>query len=155
MLSSTFLHANFMHVAGNMLYLWIFGQAIEDALGRGRFVFFYLASGVLATSAHALLNPSSEVPMVGASGAIAGILGAYMLLYPRARIATLFFFFIFVRVIKLPAALMLGYWLLLQIIGLGSGGDVAWFSHLGGFAAGFVMVRVFLPRTPHQRSWYG
>ncbi|MBI3092445.1 MAG: rhomboid family intramembrane serine protease [Candidatus Tectomicrobia bacterium] len=153
--TSLFLHAGFMHVAGNMLYLWIFAQAIEDAMGRVRFFFFYLVSGVLATSLHVLMNPSSQVPIVGASGAIAGILGAYMMLYPSARVRTLIFFFIFIRVIELPAAVMLGYWFLLQLLGLSSGGGVAWYAHIGGFVAGLILVRVFLPVQRPSRGWFG
>ena len=153
--SSLFIHAGFMHVGGNMLYLWIFGQPIEDAMGRARFLFFYLASGVLATSVHVLMNPSSPIPIVGASGAIAGVLGAYLGVHPYARISTLIFFFIFIRVIELPAAVMLVYWFFLQVFGLGSNSGVAWFAHIGGFISGMVLVRVFLPASLQRRGWLG
>ncbi len=147
LVTSMFLHGSWMHVIGNMWFLWIFGNNVEDSMGRLRFVVFYLFTGVLAALAHAWLNPGSPVPLVGASGAISAIMGAYVVLYPRARIHTLFFFVIFIRVIPLPAWMMLGYWLLIQVLSTASmpttGGGVAYAAHVGGFIAGAVLIPLF------------
>lgn len=149
--TSMFLHGGWAHLIGNLWFLWIFGNNVEDSMGHLRFLAFYLITGLAAALAHVLTDPGSTVPMVGASGAISGIMGAYVALYPRARVYTLFFFFVFVRVIPLPAWLMLGYWMLIQIAGsastaLGGGGGVAYAAHIGGFVAGLVLV--FLFRNP-------
>jgi membrane associated rhomboid family serine protease len=146
--TSMFLHGNWLHIGSNMLYLWIFGNNIEDTLGRGRFILFYFACGLAAGIAQVLSDPSSPVPMVGASGAIAGILGAYLVLYPRARILTLVPIFIIFFTIEVPAFLIIGYWALIQFANaywLGGGelmrqGGVAYFAHLGGFAAGIILI---------------
>ncbi len=141
-LSSMFLHGNWLHIGSNMLYLWIFGNNIEDALGKVRFVMFYLLCGVAAALAQVLSAPQSTIPMVGASGAVAGIMGAYLVLYPRARILTLLPVFFFVTFVEVPAYLIIGYWALLQFISaewINSGkttGGVAYFAHIGGFVAG-------------------
>lgn len=147
LLTSIFLHGSWMHLIGNLWFLWIFGNNVEDSMGHGRFVVFYLVTGLAASAAHVLLNPGSAVPTVGASGAISGVMGAYLVLYPRARVDTLFFFFIFIRVIPLPAWVMLGYWMLLQVVGLGAagtvGGGVAYAAHVGGFLAGIALIPLF------------
>ncbi len=164
LVTSMFLHGGWMHLIGNMLYLWIFGNNIEDVMGHGRFIVFYLLCGLLAALSHALTDPGSTVPMVGASGAISGILGAYLLLFPRAQVLVIIPFFIFSRLMYVPAGLVLGFWFVLQLFSggfsLGSqGGGVAWFAHIGGFVAGMVLiglfkrpnVRFFAPRR--HRSW--
>lgn len=143
LITSLFLHGGWFHVGGNMLYLWIFGDNVEDRLGRFRFLFFYLMCGVAASFAHILANPASTVPTIGASGAIAGVLGAYFLLYPRSRVLTLVPLGFYLQVIQLPAFLFLGFWFLMQFIvgavslgASGGGGGVAWWAHVGGFVAG-------------------
>lgn len=152
--TAMFLHGGFLHLAGNMLYLWIFGNNIEDRLGILRFIIFYLLCGVIATYAHALSDPSSMIPMIGASGAISGILGAYLVLFPKARIHTLIFFGFFIQVIKIPAVIVIGFWIVIQFVsgllskGLyGGGGGVAWFAHIGGFLAGVLLIKLFLKKT--------
>ncbi|MCB2192116.1 MAG: rhomboid family intramembrane serine protease [Deltaproteobacteria bacterium] len=146
LLTAVFLHGGFFHLAGNMLYLWIFGNNIEDRLGPVRFVLFYLLGGVLASLAHVLVDPSSQLPMIGASGAIAAVLGAYFLLYPRANVVVLIWFFFFVQLIRVPAVIVLGLWFLFQVLGSGGPG-VAWMAHIGGFVVGLVLIRFFLPPT--------
>ena len=153
--TSMFLHASFLHVGGNMLFLWIFGDNVEDYLGHFRYLLFYLASGLAAAFTHILLNANSGAPIIGASGAIAGVMGAYFVLYPRARVLTWFppiFFF------HVPAWLMLGYWFLVNFLSgtatsisdtaQGSGG-IAFWAHVGGFVAGMLMVKA-LPERPHR-----
>jgi membrane associated rhomboid family serine protease len=155
--SSMFLHGGFFHIAGNMLYLWIFGNNVEDTLGHGRFTLFYLASGVAAAATQTIVGPDSHVPMIGASGAISGVLGAYFLLFPHASVLTLIIFGFFWRIVRIPALLVLGFWMVVQILnGLGSfgaGGGVAWFAHIGGFFAGMGLILLFKPRprTPSRR----
>lgn len=149
-LSSMFIHGGFLHIAGNMWFLWIFGRGIEDLLGHARFLLFYLACGVVAGLVHVMLNPYSPVPTVGASGAIAGVMGAYLVKFPRARIYTLVPIVIFITTLELPAALLLLYWFAIQFFGgvgsIGysqvSKGDVAWFAHVGGFVAGLILILV-------------
>lgn len=149
LLTSIFLHGSWVHLGSNMLYLWVFGDNIEDTLGHGRFLVFYLLTGVLASLAHVATQPDSTVPLVGASGAIAGVLGAYLIRYPRSRILSLVFFGIFVRLVELPAVLVLSLWFVLQLaeglMALGAPGVtmVAWWAHIGGFAAGAVLVPLF------------
>ncbi len=146
--SSMFLHGGFLHLAGNMLYLWIFGDNVEDQLGHVKFFIFYILCGLAASLLHIITTPNSKVPMVGASGAIAGVLGAYMIRFPRARILTLIFFGFFIRIVAVPALFVLGFWFILQLlyafpsIGSTSGG-VAWFAHVGGFLAGIVLFKLF------------
>ena len=151
LVTSMFLHGSWMHLIGNLWFLWIFGNNVEDSMGHGRFVVFYLVTGLAAALAHVLLNTGSAVPMVGASGAISGVMGAYLLLYPRARVHTLFFFIFFVRVVPLPAWVLLGYWMLLQVAGLGAaatvGGGVAYAAHVGGFLAGIALIPFFSRQT--------
>ncbi|MDX1675681.1 MAG: rhomboid family intramembrane serine protease [Longimicrobiales bacterium] len=144
--TSMFLHGSWMHLIGNMWFLWIFGNNIEDSLGHGRFILFYLLTGLAASAGHIVSEPGSTVPMVGASGAISGIMGAYLLLYPRVRILTLFFFIIFIRIIPLPAWIMLGYWFAIQLLSgtlTGAASGVAFWAHIGGFVAGLLLVKPF------------
>ena len=141
--TSMFMHGGFMHLAGNMLYLWIFGDNIEGALGHIRFIIFYLLCGIVAAFAQIFSAPESTIPMIGASGAVSGVLGAYLIFYPRARIRTFVFLGIFITFLRLPAVLLLGVWFLGLIISAsisnpGSPG-VAWFAHLGGFFAGMIL----------------
>jgi len=144
LLTSMFLHGGWLHLIGNMWYLWIFGDNVEDRLGHVRFLVFYLAAGIVAALLHYAINPTSEAPTVGASGAIAGVLGAYLVAFPRARIITLVPLFPFFQVMALPAVVVLGLWFVIQFFsgalsfGFGSGGGVAWWAHVGGFAFGIV-----------------
>ncbi len=143
LLSSMFMHGGFLHLAGNMLFLWIFGNNVEDVLGRAKFIFFYLACGLAAVFSYIAVNPASPAPLVGASGAIAGVLAAYVLAFPRARVYTLFWFIFFIRIIPLPAWLVIGVWFLIQVANLGAGGQVAWVAHVGGFLAGLLLWPLF------------
>ena len=145
--TSMFLHGNWLHIGSNMLYLWIFGKNIEDALGRVQFLFFYFICGIAAAVAQVLSDPMSTVPMIGASGAIAGILGAYLILFPKARILTLMPIFIIFFTIEVPAFLIIGYWVLIQFVNaywLGAGemghGGIAYFAHVGGCLTGILLV---------------
>lgn len=158
--TSMFMHGGLLHLGGNMLYLWIFGNNIEDRLGRVKFILFYLASGVVATSTFVLTNTSGEVPLVGASGAIAGVLGAYLVSYPHARVTTVIFILYFIRIAHIPALFVLGFWFVLQILNglpaLGSsGGGVAWFAHIGGFIFGLLVFKLFVRRAPRVRVYRG
>jgi membrane associated rhomboid family serine protease len=146
-LSSMFLHGGWFHLIGNMWFLWVFGNNVEDSMGHSRYLFFYLLCGLAAAAAQTLVNPSSAIPMVGASGAISGVMGAYVVLYPRVRVHMLVILGIFITRIVVPAYLMLGYWFLLQLVGgglaRGEGGGVAFWAHAGGFAAGAVLIAMF------------
>ena len=161
LLTSMFLHGSWMHLIGNMWFFWIFGNNIEDSMGHGRFVVFYLLSGLAAALTQVFLNPSSLVPMVGASGAISGVMGAYLVLYPRVRVFALVPLVFFVTTVALPAWAMLGYWMLLQFLGVFSdvgreGGGVAFWAHVGGFFAGFLMIKLFARRdyvNAHEGNW--
>ena len=146
--TSMFVHAGVLHLGGNLLYLWIFGDNVEDAMGHFRFLFFYVLCGCGAAMSQVVLMPSSTIPMVGASGAIAGVLGAYLILYPGAQVLTLVFLFVFVRVMYLPAIVLLGIWFAIQIISAtgGTGAGVAWFAHIGGFVVGVLAVSVLAVR---------
>ncbi|MBI4767900.1 MAG: rhomboid family intramembrane serine protease [Deltaproteobacteria bacterium] len=142
--SSMFLHGGVFHLLGNMLYLWIFGNNVEDYLGHVKYIIFYLISGFFAAFIHTLSDLNSPIPMIGASGAIAGVLGAYLVLFPRANVSTLFIFIIFFKIIKVPAVLILGLWFLLQLLNAGTvGGSVAWYAHVGGFLTGVVLILIF------------
>ncbi len=143
LITSMFLHGGLFHLFGNMLYLWIFGNNIEDFLGPIRFVLFYLFSGLGASLTHIIFNPNSQVPMIGASGAIAGVLGAYLILYPGAKVLTLVFLFFFIRILPIPAAVILGLWFLAQVLNIGLGGGVAWFAHIGGFLIGIGLIKIY------------
>lgn len=149
-LSSMFLHGSWFHLIGNMWFLWLFGNNIEDSMGRARYALFYLLSGLGAAATQTLLSPSSAVPMVGASGAISGVMGAYVILYPTVQVHILVVLVVFITRIVVPAYLMLGYWFLLQLVQgtatLGSTGGVAFWAHVGGFIAGAGLI--FLFRDP-------
>lgn len=162
LVSSMFLHGGWMHVLGNMWFLWIFGDNIEDILGSGKFLLFYLLCGVGAALTQVLMNPGSRVPMVGASGAIAGVMGAYMVKFPHSRILTLVFVFLFATTFEVPAWVMLIYWFGIQLVsGVGSvgyshvsQGGVAFFAHVGGFVAGVALIYLMGTREPfrHRRD---
>jgi membrane associated rhomboid family serine protease len=150
LLTSMFLHGGFMHLIGNMWFLWIFGDNVEDVLGHGKYLLFYLLCGILAAIVHVALNSDSRLPTIGASGAIAGVMGAYVVKFPHSRIITLVFIFIFLTTVEVPAAFMLIYWFVIQLFsGVGSigysnvsRGGTAWFAHVGGFLAGVILVNV-------------
>jgi len=149
--TSMFMHGGLLHVLGNMLYLWIFGDNVEDAMGHGRFLVFYLLCGLIATATQSVLSLHSAVPQIGASGAIAGVLAAYFMLYPYSRVLTLIPIFFFVRLIPIPAVILLGFWFLFQVMSSvgsvgASGGGVAFFAHIGGFIAGGFLVFAFRKR---------
>lgn len=156
--TSMFLHGGLLHLAGNMLYLWIFGNTVEDTFGHARFVGLYLASGLAAAIAQTLVNAGSVIPMVGASGAVSGVLGAYFLLFPHATVLTLVTFGFFWRFIHLPAVIVLGLWIVLQFlsgylslsVGGGAEGGVAFFAHIGGFVAGMALLFVLRPRRSRR-----
>lgn len=148
-ITSMFVHGDFWHLAGNMLYLWIFGDNIEYAIGHKRYLIFYLMVGIGAAVLQVAMNPNSTIPMVGASGAISGVLGAYLLKYPKNKVSILFFFIIIIRIVKIKAVYVLLFWLLFQLYNgyihmvPGAESGVAWFAHIGGFAAGFILVKLF------------
>jgi membrane associated rhomboid family serine protease len=163
MFTSMFLHGGWMHLLSNMLYLWIFGNNIEDVLGPFRFTFFYLVCGILATLAQVLAGPNANVPTIGASGAIAGVLGAYLMLYPQTRVLSIVFVLYFIRFVEVPAIIVLGLWFILQFLnGLTSlntapTGGVAYFAHIGGFVAGAALIFILGARRrspPPPRSRY-
>jgi membrane associated rhomboid family serine protease len=152
LLTSMFLHGGIGHILGNMWFLWVFGRNVEDAMGSGRYLLYYLVCGLAASLGQVLANPYSTVPMIGASGAISGVMGGYLIRFPRTPIVTLVFF-IFISFVELPAAVLLVYWLVVQLAGgIGSVADeatrggVAWFAHIGGFAAGALITKL-LPRA--------
>lgn len=154
--TSMFVHGGLFHLGGNMLYLWIFGDNVEDRMGRLKFPIFYLLSGVGAAAAQIWADPASKIPMVGASGAISGVLGAYLFLFPNARVLTLIPLGFFSRVVEIPAVVVLGFWIIVQVLNgvmtLGAqAGGVAWLAHVGGFVAGLVMVIPFAGRR--KRLW--
>jgi membrane associated rhomboid family serine protease len=152
-----FLHGGWMHLIGNMWFLWVFGSHIEDVMGAPRFLLFYLICGVTSAVVQLALNLGSPIPTLGASGAIAGIMGAFLVLYPRVRVTTLIFIIFFITTVEIPAAFMLAYWFFLQLLsGLASSrnfsdsGGVAWFAHVGGFLAGLLLIRLF----PNTRRYF-
>jgi membrane associated rhomboid family serine protease len=164
LLTSMFLHGGILHLAGNMLFLWIFGANVEDAMARWRYVLFYLLGGLAAIGLQIAIDPDSTVPTVGASGAIAAVLGGYILLYPRARVVTVVFIIFLFTLIELPAWLMLGLWFLEQaVVGAGQlanptggeGGGVAYFAHIGGFAFGLLAIRAFVQRRKRRSPLVG
>ena len=154
--TAMFMHGGFLHIIGNMLFLWIFGNNVEDAMGPLKFIAFYLLGGIAALALQVAFNTDSTVPTIGASGAIAGVLGGYILLYPRARVLTLIFIIFFVTFIEIPAVWVLGLWFLQQIyFGVAdlsdpTGGGVAYFAHIGGFAFGLIFIRIFATRIRKQ-----
>jgi len=146
--SSMFIHGGLLHILGNMLYLWIFGDNVEALVGHARFFVFYILCGLIAALSHVMIEPNSTIPMVGASGAISGVLGAYFIRFPRAKVHLLFIFFFIIRIIRVSAIWVLGFWFLFQVLnGLNAmqsqGGGVAWFAHIGGFLAGLILVFFF------------
>lgn len=149
--TSMFLHGSVFHLAGNMLYLWIFGNNVEDVIGPVRFVVFYLACGLIAAMTQVLMTPASKVPMIGASGAVAGVLGGYLLLFPRARVKTLVFLLFYINIIYVPAGIILSVWFIMQLLNIGLGGGVAWFAHIGGFLAGFFLLKFLFLRKGYFR----
>jgi len=156
-LTSMFMHGGWSHILGNMLYLWIFGDNIEEGLGRVRYLLFYLLAGGAAALLQVLSRPGSNVPMIGASGAIAGVLGAYMVFYPRMRVRTLLTLGFWIRFVQLPALVVLGYWFLLQLLNgftaIGTvGGGVAWWAHIGGFLFGLVVGWLFRGRVKRSQG---
>ena len=161
LVTSMFLHGSWLHVIGNMWYLWIFGDNVEDRLGHGRFVAFYLLCGIAAAFGQILSDPLSRLPTIGASGAIAGVLGAYFVLYPRSRVLTLVPLFIFWELIEIPAIFLLGFWFLMQLFSAGAiavtssagGGGIAFTAHVAGFVAGAAGVFVF--RRRERAGWEG
>jgi membrane associated rhomboid family serine protease len=155
LVTSMFLHGGWLHLLGNMWFLWVFGSHIEDAMGSAKFFIFYLLSGIASALVQLVTNLGSPIPTIGASGAIAGIMGAFLILYPRARVVTLVFIVFLITTFELPAALMLIYWFAIQVLsGLGSLSSVsqaqgiAWFAHVGGFIAGILFLRIFLGNRP-------
>jgi membrane associated rhomboid family serine protease len=158
LLTSMFMHGGFMHIAGNMLYLWIFGDNIEDNFGHGKFLIFYLVCGVAASLAQIFADPNSPVPSLGASGAIAGVLGAYLIMFPKNRVRNLLFLGFFFTTLELPAVVVLGFWIVLQIFSQytatyqHASGGVAYMAHIGGFATGLVLC--FLFRRRRQTPYY-
>jgi membrane associated rhomboid family serine protease len=156
-LTSMFLHAGWMHLAGNMLFLWIYGDNLEEEMGHVGFLLFYLAAGVAAAGLQAWADPASRIPMVGASGAIAGVMGGYLLLFPRAKVDVLFIFIIFFRIFAIPAWIVLGLWFAIQIFGglntPGEGGGVAYWAHAGGFLAGLVLTLPVWLRRGGEGYW--
>jgi membrane associated rhomboid family serine protease len=153
LITSMFLHGSWMHVIGNMWYLWIFGDNVEDRLGHGRFIVFYLLCGTLAALGQIATDPGSMLPTIGASGAIAGVMGAYFVLYPRSRVLTLIMLIIFWEVIELPAVVLLGFWFVMQLFSAGTiatastgGGGVAFAAHVAGFVVGMIVGLVFRRR---------
>lgn len=165
LITSMFLHGGWMHLISNMLYLWIFGDNIEDAMGPFRFIIFYLVCGIVASLAQVVATPDTRVPTIGASGAIAGLLGAYLLLFPGARIQSVVFVFYFLRFVEIPAIIVLGFWFILQSfsglasLGFSEAGGVAYFAHIGGFLAGLVLIFLFRkrqrPGPPRRRRHVG
>jgi membrane associated rhomboid family serine protease len=157
LITSMFLHGGWLHILGNMLFLWVFGRNVEDLIGGGRFLVFYLLCGLAAAVVQVIANFYSRVPTIGASGAIAGVMGAYLVKFPRARVVTLLIVIVFITTVDIPAALLLLFWFGMQFLnGIGSlaetdysGGGVAWFAHVGGFITGMLLIRAF----PERRRW--
>ncbi len=149
--TAAFVHGDFLHIGANMLFLWIFGNNVEDRLGHLWFIVFYGAMAVAAAGAHVMADPSSMAPMIGASGAIAGVLGAYFVLFPHAHIRTLIVFIYFVRIVKVPAVLFLGLWFAIQVMSSGGGGGVAWYAHIGGFLAGVFTIALTVLREKGRK----
>jgi membrane associated rhomboid family serine protease len=158
LITNLFLHGGWMHIIGNMWYIHIFGDNIEDRLGKLRFFFFYLICGIIANLTHVLIDPASSVPTIGASGAVSGILGAYLVTYPRAKVLTFIPIFFF-QLFEIPALLFLGFWFIMQLqygtLSLFStGANIAWWAHIGGFIAGMVLIKWFTPERRYRRIFY-
>jgi membrane associated rhomboid family serine protease len=161
LVSSMFLHGSWSHFVGNMWYLWIFGDNVEDRVGHGRFIAFYLLCGVVAALGHVAMDPASTLPTIGASGAIAGVMGAYFVLYPQSRVLTLIPLIFYVEIVELPAVLLLGFWFVMQLFNAGviavtansSSGGIAFVAHVAGFVAGLAGVFVFRKRRRTTEWW--
>ncbi len=149
-LTSIFMHGSFWHLLGNMLFLWIFGNNIEDYLGKMSFLFFYLACGVVASLVHVLFNFNSYVPVIGASGAVSGVMGAYLILFPDAQVRTLVFLFIFITFVDIPAMVFLIVWFIFQFFYAGGSSGIAWLAHVGGFVMGIILIKM-MQRRPRIR----
>ena len=154
-----FMHGGLLHLGGNMLFLWIFGNNVEDSMGPFKFVVFYLLGGLAATALQIAVGPGSTVPNLGASGAVAGVLGGYLLLFPRARVITVIFIVFFFTIVELPAMLILGFWFVQQILfgyfdlnSAGDGGGVAYFAHIGGFAFGLLAIKLFADERKRRQQ---
>jgi membrane associated rhomboid family serine protease len=157
--TSMFMHGGLLHLGGNMLFLWIFGNNVEDAMGPIRFLVFYVLSGLAADAAQILVDTNSQIPTIGASGAVAGVLGGYLLLFPRARVVTVIFIIFFFTILEIPAILFLAIWIGQQfllgyfdLVGSSEGGGVAYFAHIGGFAFGLALIRLFASERRHRRQ---
>ncbi|MDY7030386.1 MAG: rhomboid family intramembrane serine protease [Thermodesulfobacteriota bacterium] len=150
--TAMFMHGGWIHLFSNMLFLWIFGDNVEDILGHVRYLFFYMISGIFASLFHIFTNVNSQIPSVGASGAIAGVMGAYIFLFPKARIKTLLILGILIQIVRIPAVIILGYWIFIQFLsgfaefGSQRGGGIAWFAHIGGFVVGFFLIIIMKKR---------
>ena len=161
LITSMFLHGSWMHIIGNMLYLWIFGDNIEDQFGHGRFLVFYLLSGIAAALGQVAMNPESTLPTIGASGAVAGVMGAYIVLYPQSRVLTLIPLWFYFEMIEVPAIFLLGFWFLMQLFSAGAiavtasseGGGIAFMAHVVGFVAGVAGVFVFRRKRRQRMDW--
>jgi membrane associated rhomboid family serine protease len=157
LISSMFMHGGWMHLIGNMLFLWVLGDNVEDAMGHGRFIIFYILCGIAAALTHAAMDPASSTPMIGASGAISGVIGAYLILHPKVQILTLAFRFF----IHIPAYIMLGIWIAMQVINVSmasntGGGGVAWWAHIGGLIAGIILIAPMRHKSvPLFDGWSG
>lgn len=158
LVTSMFLHGGWLHLIGNMWFLWIYGDNIEDILGRSKYILFYLACGIGAAMVHVWFNPGSRIPTVGASGAIAGVMGAYMLKFPHSRIVTLIPIFIFFTTVEIPAWIILVYWFVIQLFSgvgnlaaAGNEGGIAWFAHIGGFVAGALLILMLPTKAAYRR----
>ena len=158
--TSMFMHGGLLHLGGNMLFLWIFGNNVEDSMGPVKFVVFYLLGGLAALAAQIVVDPNAAIPTIGASGAVAAVLGGYLLLFPRARVVTVIFIIFFFTILELPALLFLGFWFLQQILfgyfdllqPTGEGGGVAYFAHIGGFVFGLALVKLFADEQRRRRQ---
>ena len=157
--TSMFMHGSLLHLGGNMLFLWIFGNNVEDSMGPVKFILFYVLAGLAAMAAQIAVDPGSDIPTLGASGAVAGILGGYLLLFPGARVVTVIFIIFFFTILELPALLFLGFWILQQalfayfdLLGSSEGGGVAYFAHIGGFVFGLALIRVFASERRRRRQ---
>lgn len=153
-LTSMFMHGGWLHIISNMWFLWIFGNNVEDVLGKVKYIILYLLSGIAGSLAQFIINPESNIPMLGASGAIAGVLGSYLVMFPRHKIDTLVPFFGFLQVVSIPAMVMIGYWIILQVLSgvgsFGAQGGVAYFAHIGGFVAGWLFTKLFANKSRPQ-----
>ena len=159
--TSMFMHGGWLHLIGNMIFLWVFGDNVEDSMGHFRYAIFYVVAGLAASSAHVFMNQNDIIPAIGASGAVSGVLGAYLVLFPRARVSAFVPLFIILWPLRIPAVVLIGFWFLLQLFNgvatlsatdvVGAGGGVAWFAHIGGFIAGIALVRVFTIRRRRLR----